>query len=145
MNEILSPHKWYVNPYNTIAEFMKDKPGQTVAELPFDRSYQFLSALEAPEVYRVNPIRPFDPPRKTALSTYGSMPSLEVRKPIRYPMQKTSVVQDCNGSSLTPNVAKKALVLLKPVNLGCEQPSSMSLVHRSSWRGGCLCGRLTDC
>ena len=66
MNEILSPHKWYVNPYNPIAEFMKDKPGQTVAELPFDRSFQFLSALEAPEVYRVNPIRPFDPPRKNS-------------------------------------------------------------------------------
>ena len=66
MKEILSPHKWYTNPYNTIAEFMKDKPGQTVAELPFDRSYQFLSALEAPEVYRVNPIRPFDPPRKNS-------------------------------------------------------------------------------
>ena len=64
MTEILSPHKWYVNPHNTIADFMKDKPGQTVAELPFDRSYQFLSALEAPEVFRVNPIRPFDPPRK---------------------------------------------------------------------------------
>ena len=66
MNEILSPHKWYVNPYNPIAEFMKDKSGQTVAELPFDRSFQFLSALEAPEVYRVNPIRPFDPPRKNS-------------------------------------------------------------------------------
>ena len=64
MREILSPHKWYVNPYNTIAEFMKDKQTQTVAELPFDRSYQFLSALEAPNVYRVNPIRPFDPPRR---------------------------------------------------------------------------------
>ncbi len=66
MQEILSPQKWYVNPYNTIAEFLKDKPGQTVAELPFDRSYQFLSALEAPEVFRVNPIRPFDPPRKNS-------------------------------------------------------------------------------
>ena len=64
---MLSPQKWYVNPDNSIAEFMKDKPNQTVAELPFDRSYQFLSALEAPDVFRVNPIRPFDPPREISI------------------------------------------------------------------------------
>ena len=86
MKEILSPHKWYTNPYNTIAEFMKDKPGQTVAELPFDR----------------------------------------------------------NGSFLTPNVAKKVPVLLKPVNPGYGLLSLMFLVRRSSWRGGCSCGRLSD-
>ena len=64
MQEILHPSKWYYNPPNKIAKFMADKPTQTIAELPFDRSAQFLSAIQAPYVYRVNPIRPNDPPRK---------------------------------------------------------------------------------
>lgn len=63
LQEILNPSKWHAIPRNVISDFMKDRPRRAIAELPFDRSAQFLSGLSAPYVWRVNPIRPNDPPR----------------------------------------------------------------------------------
>ena len=63
IQEILHPSKWHSQPRNVVADFMKSHPREVAAELPFDRSAQFLSALEAPYVWRVNPLRPNDPPR----------------------------------------------------------------------------------
>ena len=66
MQEILHGSKWHAQPRNVIADFMKKHPEEAIVELPFDRSAQFFSALEAPYVWRVNPIRPNDPPRVEA-------------------------------------------------------------------------------
>ena len=66
MQEILHRSKWHAMPRNPIASFLKDKGNVAVAELPFERSAQFLSILEAPGPLRVNPLRPNDPPRSNA-------------------------------------------------------------------------------
>ena len=58
MQEMLHLSKWHAIPNNPVADFLKDHSGEVVAELPFDRSLQFLSALETPGNLRVNPIRP---------------------------------------------------------------------------------------
>lgn len=62
LSEILEPGRWHYMPKNIPAEFLADKRGAAV-ELPFDRSAQFLSAIQAPGVRRANPVRPTDPPR----------------------------------------------------------------------------------
>jgi hypothetical protein len=63
MQEILHRSKWHAVPHNPIADFLEDKGRVSVAELPFDRSAQFLSVLQSPGPLRVNPLRPNDPPR----------------------------------------------------------------------------------
>ena len=65
LSESMAPTKWHAVPVPATARHISsldpDQQGP-VAELPFDRSAQFLSALAEPSVPRANPLRPNDPP-----------------------------------------------------------------------------------
>jgi len=65
LSEALSPDKWHDSQPPTTAVHILQTPDSQrgpVAELPFDRSAQFLSVLWAPQVPRVNPLRSEGPP-----------------------------------------------------------------------------------
>ena len=57
LTEVQSPKKWHRWSPSIIGSWLKDKPGVVVAELPYDRKGQFLSAIEAYDVQRTNPIK----------------------------------------------------------------------------------------
>lgn len=62
LGEVLDYEKWHeVSPPVTAQFLMEAEPGP-VAELPFDRSKQFLSVLYAPGSPRVNPLQPSSHP-----------------------------------------------------------------------------------
>ncbi len=55
--EIQSPKKWHRWSPSVIGSFLNEHPNAVVVELPFDRSGQFISALTARNVRRVNPLK----------------------------------------------------------------------------------------
>ncbi|MFT5679733.1 MAG: hypothetical protein ACI8RZ_000638 [Myxococcota bacterium] len=57
MTEIQQPDKWHSFTVPLTAEFLATAAPGPVAELPFDRSMQFLSVIDQPDRPRVNPLK----------------------------------------------------------------------------------------
>jgi hypothetical protein len=63
VEELLDPAKWHSPAPSAPAVFLRDRPAAVVAELPFDTTVHYLSALEAPQHRWVNPLRLAGQPR----------------------------------------------------------------------------------
>jgi len=81
LSEVLSPDKWHAVSAPLATRALTGSG--PIADLPFDRKGQFLAAITAPGVPRINPLRPEDPPPTGdpfivwlyALNDGGSLPS----------------------------------------------------------------------